>query len=234
MKLKHGYVNPATGLVFVGYYKSCKNGEWWLDADSFAKRKEKRNLVARIRYATNPISRNRLLERARKWQASERGRDWDSKRKGRPEELAKRRIMTKKRLSENPVYRVANRIRNKTYKVFKHMSGSRSATASAAIGLNWNLLKHFIESQFADGMTWENMGKWHIDHFVPMKLAKTRREVEHLSHYTNLRPMWDIENLKKGDSLPSTEEIMQRNQFIDNWNFNASNIGGMPTQGMQQ
>lgn len=43
MKLKHGYVNPATGLVFVGYYKSCKNGEWWLDADSFAKRKEKRN-----------------------------------------------------------------------------------------------------------------------------------------------------------------------------------------------
>lgn len=63
------------------------------------------------------------------------------------------------------------------------------------------LISH-IESQFIDGMTWENHGKngWHIDHIKPccsFDLTDPQQQKE-CFHYTNLRPLWAIDNLKKG------------------------------------
>jgi hypothetical protein len=29
-------------------------------------------------------------------------------------------------------------------------------------------LERHIERQFSNGMTWENMGKWHLDHVLPL------------------------------------------------------------------
>jgi hypothetical protein len=49
-------------------------------------------------------------------------------------------------------------------------------------------------------MTWKNhtMKGWHIDHKVPLDSAKTPKDVEKLMHYTNLQPLWAVDNLKKG------------------------------------
>lgn len=52
-------------------------------------------------------------------------------------------------------------------------------------------------------MTWENRDQWHIDHFHPLSDAKTIEDVLRLSHYTNLRPLWDTDNFKKSDKLPT-------------------------------
>ena len=57
--------------------------------------------------------------------------------------------------------------------------------------------KH-IEKQFLKGMNWENRDKWHLDHIVPISSAKTEEEVYALSHFTNIRPMWASDNIKKG------------------------------------
>lgn len=50
-------------------------------------------------------------------------------------------------------------------------------------------------------MTWDNYGKWHIDHIVPLVSAKTEEEMYKLCHYTNLQPLWALDNIKKGDNL---------------------------------
>lgn len=47
-------------------------------------------------------------------------------------------------------------------------------------------------------MTWQNRGEWHIDHIVALATAKTEADVLALNHFTNLRPMWGPDNLKKG------------------------------------
>ena len=47
-------------------------------------------------------------------------------------------------------------------------------------------------------MNWENRGLWHIDHIIPLATAKTEDEIIRLNHYTNLQPLWAIDNLKKG------------------------------------
>ncbi len=47
-------------------------------------------------------------------------------------------------------------------------------------------------------MTWENKTLWHLDHIVPVSVAKTEQEIIKLNHYTNFRPLWAKENLAKG------------------------------------
>jgi hypothetical protein len=72
----------------------------------------------------------------------------------------------------------------------------------AAIGCTYRELAVHIERQFEPGMTWKNMGKWHVDHIVPVA-----HFLEHdpdgvmWNHYTNLQPLWAKDNLSKGAKL---------------------------------
>lgn len=57
-----------------------------------------------------------------------------------------------------------------------------------------------LESQFLPGMSWDNYGKWHLDHIVPVASAANIDELLALQHYTNFQPLWAIDNIKKGSS----------------------------------
>lgn len=56
----------------------------------------------------------------------------------------------------------------------------------------------WLENQFTEGMSWDNYGDWHIDHKTPISAAKNLEEFKILSHYTNLQPLWALDNVKKG------------------------------------
>mgnify|MGYP002132731409 FL=1 len=47
-------------------------------------------------------------------------------------------------------------------------------------------------------MTWDNYGDWHIDHIIPLNSAQTEEDLYKLCHYSNLQPLWALDNLKKG------------------------------------
>jgi hypothetical protein len=49
-------------------------------------------------------------------------------------------------------------------------------------------------------MSWENRAEWHIDHIVPLATAKCEEDVIKLNHFTNLRPLWAADNLKKNSN----------------------------------
>ena len=59
-------------------------------------------------------------------------------------------------------------------------------------------IKDFFENLFTEGMSWDNQGKWHIDHIIPLASATTYDEVIKLSHYSNLQPLWASDNMRKG------------------------------------
>ena len=70
------------------------------------------------------------------------------------------------------------------------------------VGCTATEFKKYLEDQFKDGMTWNNYGQfgWHIDHIVPLNsfdLTKSS-QVFKANHYTNLQPLWAIENSSKG------------------------------------
>jgi len=67
-----------------------------------------------------------------------------------------------------------------------------------------DLMRH-LESQFRDGMSWENYGEWHIDHIIPKSYFKFEspddEEFKKCWSLENLQPLWASENIKKGNRL---------------------------------
>ena len=64
-------------------------------------------------------------------------------------------------------------------------------------------LKEHLESQFTDGMSWDNMKDWHIDHIRPVSSFNfTTTECEDFKKcwaLNNLQPLWSKDNLSKGN-----------------------------------
>jgi hypothetical protein len=73
------------------------------------------------------------------------------------------------------------------------------------VGCNLEQLKQYLESKFLPGMTWSNYGKngWEVDHIYPCSKFDLTKEEEQRKcfHYTNLQPLWALDNWKKGNKI---------------------------------
>lgn len=76
--------------------------------------------------------------------------------------------------------------------------GSRT---EAIVGYTLLELHAHIERQFLRGMSWDNMGEWHIDHIVPLCAFEfdgpDDPEVKRAWGLANLRPIWARDNIAK-------------------------------------
>lgn len=138
----------------------------------------------RVEYYKNNIEEERLKSKKYYYQNREKLRKQNDEWK-------------KKKLKEDSIYRIKKNIR---HRIIKYLKGKElSKRTFEIIGLNYEEFKLYIEKQFTDGMNWENYGSfgWHIDHIIPLCTAKTEEEIIKLNHYTNLRPLWREDNLKR-------------------------------------
>ena len=71
------------------------------------------------------------------------------------------------------------------------------------LGYSVEDLKIHLESKFQYGMSWENIGQWHIDHVIPDSWFSycSIDDVDFLQSWKldNLQPMWAEENMKKSN-----------------------------------
>lgn len=107
----------------------------------------------------------------------------------------------RRKYRENQVVLVKTRFRNILAQALRRNKYGKKSKANEILGCSWDKLKAYIESQFQQGMTWENRSAWHIDHIIPLASAKTEEDVIRLNHYTNLQPLWAADNLRKSDKL---------------------------------
>jgi len=72
-------------------------------------------------------------------------------------------------------------------------------------GYTWEELRHHLETRFLPGMTWENMGEWHIDHIIPVSHFyfdnPEDQDFKVCWSLLNLRPLWAKDNLSKGNKV---------------------------------
>jgi hypothetical protein len=120
-------------------------------------------------------------------------------------------------METNPVYAIKFLTRMRLAALKKRTGKNKSQPSRRMLGADPWVCKKFIEDQFADGMSWLNRGDWHIDHFFPIRLARNNCEVKIFSHFTNLRPLWSGENLKKSASSPTPAQMIERNNWIEKW-----------------
>jgi hypothetical protein len=104
------------------------------------------------------------------------------------------------RRATDPLYAMKCRIRKRTSQAFYYMFKKKAHHSHELLGADWETIKIHIENQFTDGMNWNNnkIDGWHIDHIQPLASAKSEEELVALCHYTNLQPLWCLDNLSKG------------------------------------
>ena len=112
---------------------------------------------------------------------------------------------TKRR--EEPIYKLKQNIRCLIKNTFKKKHYKKNTKTEIILGCSLDDFIEYLKSKFQEGMTLENHGEWHIDHIVPISMAKTEEEVLKLNHYTNLQPLWAKDNLKKGAKYLEGSEI---------------------------
>jgi hypothetical protein len=83
---------------------------------------------------------------------------------------------------------------------FIRLKQNKARRTNQIIGADWETVRDHIVSQFKDGMTWEAFvaGEIHIDHIKPLASATCEEDIIALNHYTNLQPLWCLDNLSKG------------------------------------
>jgi len=62
-----------------------------------------------------------------------------------------------------------------------------------------DLMRH-LEGLFVEGMSWDNYGKWHIDHIIPCCKFDHSDDNEFKQCWSleNLQPLWARDNIRKG------------------------------------
>lgn len=110
-----------------------------------------------------------------------------------------------KKNMNNIEFRTKKRLRGRIYVALKR--GIKSESTMKLLGCSIDYFKKYFESLFTDGMNWNVYlkGGIHIDHIIPCKnFDLTNSEEQHKCfHYSNLQPLWELDNLRKGVSIKS-------------------------------
>jgi hypothetical protein len=123
---------------------------------------------------------------------------WRLKHKEKWNAYVREHIRRKRKTNIN--FLIMERLRSRLKDIFRH---SRSGMAIKFLGCSLVDFKKYLESKFEKGMSWSNKGEWHIDHIIPCNsfdLTK-EEEAEKCFHYTNLQPLWALDNLRKGSKI---------------------------------
>ena len=108
------------------------------------------------------------------------------------------KIYRKKREETDINFKIATRLRSRLYKAIK--DSAKKGSAVNDLGCSISFLKQHLESLFSFGMSWENYGKWHVDHIKPLVSfdLTIREQFLKACHFTNLQPLWAKDNISKG------------------------------------
>lgn len=111
-------------------------------------------------------------------------------------------LWRRKKYSEDVSFRLRIILRNRIRSITK---GGSLQKSSELFGCSVEFLKKYIESQFKSDMNWNNYGRvgWHIDHIIPCAMFDLSNSEQQKAcfHYTNLQPLWAVDNLRKKDKI---------------------------------
>jgi hypothetical protein len=153
------------------------------------------------RYLKYIVYQEKYRKKNRK-KINQKTKEWYYKNKDRVR--AKQRIYEREGAYRNSLhFKIKDNIRKRICEVLKRDGGKKTQRTMKLVGCTVEELKQHIEKQFKPGMSWEQRNSFHIDHIIPcasFDLTKLSQQKK-CFHYTNLQPLYPIENIKKGAKL---------------------------------
>ena len=175
--------------------KECRRQEYKSNREHYIKRSKERYEEKKPEI----LKKNKVYKKKHKEHYRQLARQYYLDNKEEIIERSKRYLY--KRIENDIGFKILQRCRTRLYKAVKGYE--KSARTQELIGCSVEYLLKHLESQFKEGMTWENYGDWHIDHIIPCASFDFTKANEQRKcfHYTNLQPLWADENYRKSDKL---------------------------------
>ena len=105
------------------------------------------------------------------------------------------------RKKKDPLFKMQTNLRSYLSRTFKSRGLHKNKHLMELLDCSWSELQQHIEKQFVDHMSWNNYGEWHIDHIKALANFDLSNpdQLKEAWHYTNLQPLWKIDNLRKSN-----------------------------------
>jgi len=185
----HPYCKPC-------HRASARNG-YHKDVEASRDRDRERN-KSRKKY---------LSENNKKWvqENSERhkanARAWHKNNKDRV--IARKKVRYHEKYHSDISFRLDRIIRRSLSRVTEMSGHDKKGKTLDVVGYSCKDLHRHIGRMFKEGMSWDNYGKWHIDHITPIKhfMDSGITDPAIVNALENLQPLLAYENLSKGDRI---------------------------------
>lgn len=196
---RHRYCKECKNVLRRANYASnskailAKNREWFKtnpDKTAESKRKEyiKHRDMYKVRFSKYYLSETLAQKEQRKlYQRTHKG-----------ERNARHAL----RMSTDIQYRLRHILHTRLSRAVSN--NNKRGSAVSDLGCSIQHLKLHLELFWDEGMAWSNYGKgerqWSIDHIKPLASfdLTDRTQLLQAVHYTNLQPLWHIDNMTKG------------------------------------
>lgn len=124
----------------------------------------------------------------------------------------------RKRYKEDINFRLRMCCSSRIADALKRKTNQKFSKTIEMLGCTIDFLRKHIESQFLQGMSWENYGygdgKFHIDHIIPCAAFDfSTDEIQKICfHWVNLRPEWHFANISKNNIMPNGKYVDECSQ----------------------
>jgi|688.fasta_scaffold29184_15 hypothetical protein len=123
--------------------------------------------------------------------------------KNRKYYLENKRKSHKEYYHNNTQYKLGHLLRVRLWQSIKKSDLRTEKSTIELLGCSKEEFMQYLETKFSEGMNWDNwsLNGWHIDHIRPISSfdLSDPEQVKECFHYSNLQPLWAIDNLKKSD-----------------------------------
>lgn len=164
---------------------------------------EERKAYAKKRRAENLEElRRRDRELYHKNIEVKRARAREFYRKNKRKINARKNEMQKKKYANDTMFRLKKQARLMIYRSFDRKGQIKPERSEKILGCSLEFFAGYLKQTWQDKYGEEYTGQpCHIDHIIPIHIAKTPEEIKLLCHYTNLRLLTPEDNLAKNGKL---------------------------------
>ncbi len=185
------------------YFHKSSSGKYGLHAkckrclrQKYLETRDHRLKKAREYY---PKNKERIQKTVKQWRIDNKEKDLVNRKRYRQKHKSQITKYARDKRKNDIEYRLVGNLRCRMR--FSLKGCPKDTTTMKLVGCNSKELKEHLESQFIEGMNWNNYGEWHVDHIKPCAAFDLSDPIQQKEcfNYTNLQPLWAKDNIRKSD-----------------------------------